>query len=159
MSNCVVAGAEFPIVRAASRLALRAPALRAATALTRPARRAAGLSCGRHGVPAGTTVAPQHVIANHGVECGDDFSHDGDDDNLRPLSSSLQTIVEDFERGIAAAGDQGRHVEHTAHGCTSAPDAAYAFEFATVEVIGRQADESGDLLPAHLPARIRRWPQ
>jgi hypothetical protein len=33
MSNCVVAVAELPIVRAASRLALRAPALRAAAAL------------------------------------------------------------------------------------------------------------------------------
>jgi hypothetical protein len=45
MSNYVVARAGLPIDRPASRLALRAPTLRAATALTRSARSPFGGSC------------------------------------------------------------------------------------------------------------------
>ena len=43
---------------AASRLALRTPALRAATASTRPNRSAQQLPCGRHGVPTVVTAGP-----------------------------------------------------------------------------------------------------
>ena len=51
MSNCHLVAARSLIDLAASRLALRAPALRAATALTRPNRSAQRLPCGRHAVP------------------------------------------------------------------------------------------------------------
>ena len=44
------------------RLALRAPALRAATALTRPNRSAQRLPCGRHSAPTAATVGPNDVI-------------------------------------------------------------------------------------------------
>ena len=44
MSNCHVVAGRSPIDLAASRLALRAPALRAAKALTRPNRSARGLA-------------------------------------------------------------------------------------------------------------------
>jgi hypothetical protein len=50
------------------RLALRAPALRAATALTRPSRSAQRLPCGRQNVPTAKTVGPNNVVANHCVE-------------------------------------------------------------------------------------------
>ena len=65
MSNChlVAGGSLIPL--AASRLALRAPALRAATALTRPNRSAQRLPCGRHAVPTAKTVGPNDVVANH----------------------------------------------------------------------------------------------
>jgi hypothetical protein len=56
------AGAEGPIVRAASGLAQGAPALRAAAALTRLARWARGLSCGRHDVPADRAVDPRCIV-------------------------------------------------------------------------------------------------
>src|SRR6266700_7265091 len=82
MSNCVVAGAEWPIVRSASRLTLRAPALRAAMALTRLARWASGLSCGRHDVPADRTVDPRCIVTKHSIEDGDDLTHDSDEDDL-----------------------------------------------------------------------------
>src|SRR6186997_1226539 len=83
MSNCVFGGAGLLLVRDASRLALRAPALCAATTLSRYARRAVGLSGGRHSAPTVTTVVPQHVIASHGIERSEDFSHHCDDDDLR----------------------------------------------------------------------------
>src|SRR6478735_5381409 len=73
MSNCHLVAGRSLIALAASRLALRAPALRAATALTRPKRSAQGLPCGRHGVPTAVTVSPNHVVANHCVERGKAF--------------------------------------------------------------------------------------
>jgi hypothetical protein len=56
----------------ASRLALRAPTLRAATALTRPDRSAQRLPRGRHTVPAADTVGPEDIVANHCIERGDE---------------------------------------------------------------------------------------
>src|SRR5262249_15845872 len=62
MSNCdFVAGGSL-IALAASRLALRAPALRAATALTRPNRPAQRLPCGRHAMPTAQTIGPNDVV-------------------------------------------------------------------------------------------------
>jgi len=51
MSNCHLVAGRSLIDLTASRLALRTPALRAATALTRPNRSAQRLPCGRHAVP------------------------------------------------------------------------------------------------------------
>jgi hypothetical protein len=62
MSNCDFVAAKSLIALAASRLALRAPALRAATALTRPTRSAQRLPSGRHAVPTAVTVGPNNVI-------------------------------------------------------------------------------------------------
>jgi hypothetical protein len=90
MSNCIVAGAEWPIVRSASRLTLRAPALRAAMALTRLARWESGLSCGRHDVPADRTVDPRCIVTKHSIEDGDDLTHDSDEDDLGFLSSGRE---------------------------------------------------------------------
>ena len=61
MSNCHLVAARSLIDLVASRLALRAPALRAATALTRPNRSAQRLPCGRHAVPTAVTVGPNDV--------------------------------------------------------------------------------------------------
>jgi hypothetical protein len=51
LRNCDFVAAKSLIDLVASRLALRAPALRAATALTRPTRSAQRLPSGRHAVP------------------------------------------------------------------------------------------------------------
>jgi hypothetical protein len=72
MSNCLLRKAGSPSVLAASRLALRATALGAATALTRPARQALCSSCSRHGVPACVgAVHPFRGVPEHGVKGGD----------------------------------------------------------------------------------------
>src|SRR6516162_3758862 len=51
MSNCHFVAGRSLIDLVASRLALRTPALRAATALTRPNQSAQRLPCGRHALP------------------------------------------------------------------------------------------------------------
>src|SRR6516165_5090967 len=56
MSNCHVVAGRSLIDLVASRLALRAPALRAAMALTQPNQSAQWLPCGRHTVPTGKMV-------------------------------------------------------------------------------------------------------
>jgi len=70
MSNCHLVAGRSLIDLVASKLALRAPALRAATALTRPNRSAQRLACRRHTVPTAKTVGPNNVVANHCVERG-----------------------------------------------------------------------------------------
>ena len=62
MSICDLVAARSLIDLAASRLALRTPALRAATASTRPNRSAQQLPCGRHGVPTAVTAGPNDVV-------------------------------------------------------------------------------------------------
>src|SRR5947209_19801237 len=101
MSNChLVAGGSL-IDLVASRLALRAPAQRAATALTRPNRSAQRLPCGRHAAPTVVTVDPSRTIAEHGVERSDHLTDHCHDDDLPLLSGCIQSIVGRFERRIA----------------------------------------------------------
>src|SRR5262249_26754215 len=79
-------GPGSPMVRATSRLALRATARCAAAALTRPARWALGPSDGRHGVPASVSVGPAVTIAEHRVKGGEHFAYDRDDRDFRLLA-------------------------------------------------------------------------
>src|SRR5262245_25346658 len=143
-SNCVVAGRRSRVEWVASRLALCAPALRAATALTRPPRRAVRLPCDRHDVPTGGTVGPMHVLANHGVERNDHFAHDRYDHDFWRLACRFETVTECFEHRIVLAGTQSSHVEHIPDGCAATPDAPHAFELAAVEVIRSNADQGCD---------------
>src|SRR6516162_8522950 len=90
----VFVGSESPIVRAASRLALRATARCAAAALTRPARWALGPSDGRHGVPASVSVGPAVTIAEHRIKGGEHFAHARDDRDFRLLARGNEAVVE-----------------------------------------------------------------
>src|ERR671922_1905062 len=150
MSNRDFAGGRSLIALAASRLALRAPALRAATALTRPNRSAQWLSCDRHGVPTAVTAGPSNIVTNHCVKHGQHLAHHGDDHDLRRLAGGSETIVEGLEHGIPIAGAHCRHVEHVTNGRTTAPDTARALEPAALEGIGGNANERGDLPAADL---------
>ena len=62
VSNCDLVAARSLMDWATSRLALRAPALRAATALTRPNPSAQRLSCGRHAVSTAVAIDPIDVV-------------------------------------------------------------------------------------------------
>src|SRR5438132_8916448 len=123
MSNCHLVAGRSLIDLAASRLALRAPALRAATALTRPNRSAQRLPCGRHAVPTTRTVSPSDVVANHRIKCRDHLPHHRHDRDLRLLSGGLEAVMERLELRIPIAGAHRRHVEHMAYARTTAPDA------------------------------------
>src|SRR5947209_19107833 len=150
MSNCHLVAGRSLIDLVASRLALRAPALRAATALTRPNRSAQRLPCGRRAAPTAVTVDPSRTVTEHGVERGDHLTHHRHDDDLRLLSGGLEAIVECFECRIPITSAQRGHVEHVADARATTPDATASFELAAIEVIGCKPDESGNLLAAHL---------
>src|SRR5262249_55921104 len=94
LRNCDFMAAKSLIDLATSRLALRDPALRAATALTRPNQSAQRRSRGRHAVPTTMTVGPKHVIANDRVERGDHLAHHCHDRDFRFLSGSVESIME-----------------------------------------------------------------
>ena len=149
MSNCHLVAAGSLVDLAASRLALRAPALCAATALTRPNRSAQRLPCGRHAVPTGQTVGPTDVVTDHCIERGDHLAHHCHDRDLWQFAGGLETIVECLERGIPIAGAHRCHVEHLADVRATAPDAAPSPERAALEGVGRHADQRSDLLAAY----------
>ena len=94
---------------------------------------------------------PRSIIAEHGVEGSDHFSHDGDDDDLGFLVGVGETIGEGPEGGIVSACAEGRHVEDITDRHPTTVDTAVSSELATIEVIWCETDEGGDLLAAHLP--------
>src|SRR6266700_7069722 len=149
LRNCHLVAGRSLIDLAATRLALRAPALRAATALTRPSRSAQRLPCGRQNVPTAKTVGPNNVVANHCVEHGDHLTHHRHDHDLRQLAGGRETVVERLEYRIPIAGAHRRHVKHLADVRTPAPDAAPSLERAALEGVGSDADQRSDLLAAH----------
>jgi hypothetical protein len=100
MSNCDFVAGRSLIDLVASRLALRAPALRAASALTRPNQSAQWLSSGRHSVPTVKMVGPTNVIANHGVKHGDHLAHDRNDRNLWQLAGGLEGLRNALSTGF-----------------------------------------------------------
>jgi hypothetical protein len=123
MSNCdFVAGGSL-IDLAASRLALRAPALRAAAALTRPDQSARRLPSGRHAVPTAATVGPRQIVTKHSVENGEHLTHHRHDHDFRLLSGRPKTVVECLEHRVPITGAHRSHVEHAADRCAAAPDA------------------------------------
>jgi hypothetical protein len=120
-SNCDFVAWGSLIDLATSRLALRAPALRAAAALTRPNRPAQRLPCARHAVPTTKTVGPSIVVANHRIECRDHLPHHRNDHDLRQFAGGFQTIVKDFERRIPITGTHHDPAPVTAHNALFSP--------------------------------------
>jgi hypothetical protein len=107
------------------------------------------LPCGRHGVSTAKTISPNDVITNHCVEHSDHLAHHRYDHNLRHFAGGFQAIVEGSEQGIPMTGAQRRHVEDLADVRTTSPDAAPSLERATLEGVGRDADQRSDLFAVH----------
>ena len=105
MSNCHLVAGRSLIDLVASRLALRAPALRAATTLTRPTRSAHWLPCSRRAAPTGKMVGPSHVITYHCVECRYHLAHHGHDCDLWYLACCFETMTEGLKRRIPELGN------------------------------------------------------
>src|SRR5215203_1260472 len=147
MSNCVLVAARSLIDLAASRLALRAPALRAATALTRPTRSARWLPCDRRVAPIG--AGPGDVVTQHRVEGRDHLAHHSHDRDLWQFARSPEAIAEGLECRIPVPCAHGGHVEHVADWGTTSPNAALALELSAVKVVGSDADQRRDLFAAH----------
>ena len=100
MSNCHVAAGRSLIDLVASRLALRAPALRAASALTRPNQSAQWLPSGRHRVPTVKMVGPNDVITNHRIEHSDHLVHDRNDHDFAILPAPLRRVRNALSTGF-----------------------------------------------------------
>src|SRR5680860_1726862 len=96
------------------------------------------LCCGSRGLP-------WCVIAEDGVEDGEELAHAGGDGDLGWPAAPDQASVESLQRGIAADGGQGRHVQGGADAGAAAHDHATAAEAAAVAVDRRDPDQGGDL--------------
>lgn len=54
---------------------------------------------------------PRRVVANHGVESGDDFSDASGECDLFVFAGLKQSLVEAFDRGVVADSDHRAEVE------------------------------------------------
>src|SRR5947209_12483984 len=93
-----------------------------------------------------SSALPSGVVADHGVEDGEELAHHGREGELFSFSGGGQPLVERLKKGIVAAGDEGGHVEGTAHLGPAAPGRALATHFSAVAVEGSDADQGSDLL-------------
>jgi hypothetical protein len=61
-------------------------------------------------------------MADHGVEDGQQFAHDGDEGDLGGFAGGAEPEITGAERRIVAGGHQGGHVEGGADRRPPAPD-------------------------------------
>ena len=141
----------WPTVRSASRRARRAPALRAASALTRPARPAFGQPCRRHFVPAalGGRGAQAAVLPACFQGCASRSMVLRVTSNFRiratvAVLAVLPAAIVIAERRFAAGGGAGGHVESGGDRGAAAGDGARALAPAAVVVERGEADQGGD---------------
>ena len=100
-------------------------------------------------VGSGGSRLPRGIIAEHGVEGSDHFSHDGDDDDLGFLVGTGEAIGEGLEGGIIPACAEGGHVEDITDRHSTPEDAAVSPELAAVEIggdhLGKAPVEEADI--------------
>ena len=95
---------------------------------------------------------PASAVAQHGVERGDHLAHDGDKDDLGLFAGGGEALVECSEGGVVTAGAEGCHLGDVSDRHAAAIDAAMSAELATVEIVGRETDESGDRFGSMRPS-------
>ena len=93
---------------------------------------------------------PLGVVTEHGVEGHNHLAHHRDDDDLGLFARSGEALGEGFESRIVSARTQGSHVENVAHGHATPIDTPVSSKLSTIEVVGCEADEGGDLLAIEL---------
>src|SRR5947209_9250398 len=77
---------------------------------------------------------PVFAVADHGVEGDDEFSHDGDDDDLWPFACGLESFFEGAEGRVGFTGDQGSHVGDVAQVSSPTEDMSLSAQQAAVAV-------------------------
>jgi len=87
---------------------------------------------------------PGLVITDHRIEGDEHFAHQGNGGDLGGFAGGDEAPVEIAERGFAAGGGPGGHVEGGAHGCASAGDGSRSLQLAAVVIEGGQTDQGGD---------------
>ena len=101
-------------------------------------------------VGSGGIWLPKNIVAQHGIEDYDHFSHDGDNSDFGLLVGIGEAKVEGCEGRIVSSSAQSGHVEHVADWQPATVDATMSFEPTAVEVIRREANKGGNLLAPHL---------
>ena len=77
---------------------------------------------------------PTSFMFDHRIENCEQLVHASDQGDFERFALSSQTFVEVPNHGVASSGDQGRHVQSTAHRGSAAPDGAPTFERAAVAI-------------------------
>src|SRR6476469_3986137 len=124
-------------------LALTRPRLRRLTALSR---RSARTQKPRWSRRSGLGECPCLVVADDGVERGEQLAHDGDDGEAGVFASVAQASVEAAQRRVVADGDQAGHEERRAHFDAATLDASLAAIASAVAVHRCDTGEGGDLM-------------
>src|SRR5262245_53350273 len=96
-------------------------------------------------VNSGGSWPPGLAIADDGVEDGQQLPHAGYESELAGLAGGEEPLVEGTQHGIEAAGCQGSHIEHLAHGGAATPNDPLSAKRAAVAGMRRDADQRGNL--------------
>src|SRR6185437_1936475 len=126
-----------------SRLALRRPRLRRLAALSH---RSPRTQMPRWLRRSDVDVRPYCVVADDGVERGEQLAHDSDDGEACGLTCIAQPPVETSQRRVMADGGQAGHEERCADFDATALDASLAAIAAAVAVHWCHAGEGCDLV-------------
>lgn len=86
------------------------------------------------------------MVANDGVEDGNEFACDGDEGELLSLAGRDKAIVEGLESGVEASTGNGAHVEHGADVRTAAGDDALPLPLTGLASERSKAGETGGFL-------------
>src|SRR6516225_3310855 len=135
---------------AGSRRALSRPRLRRLTALSRSSSRPEWQPWLRR---SDLGVGPGFVVAQHGIEDGQQLAHRGDKSEAGRFAGLAQTAVETAERRVVLDGDEAGHIERRPDFDAAPLDLALAAISAAVPVDRRDAGQGGDLVavdPAEL---------
>src|SRR5882672_4640052 len=128
---------------AGSRLALSRSRLRRLTALSRRSPQPEWQPWLRR---SGLGMCPGPLIAQHGVEDGEQLAHGGDEGEAGGFAGVAQTAVEGLERRVVLDGDQASHVERRPDLDAAPLDLSPAAVSAAVPVHRGDAGEGGDLV-------------
>ena len=101
-------------------------------------------------VASGDCETPLGVVTKHRVKRYNHLAHHCDDDDLGLFTSGGEALGEGFESRIVSARTQGSHVENVAHGHATPIDTPVSSKLSTIEVVGCEANEGGDLLAIEL---------
>ena len=95
----------------------------------------------------GLRMAPRLARTHDGVQGDNELSHDGGDDDFARLAVAPKSVGEEPHDGIAADGDESRHVQRLPDGGSSSLDMARPVELTAVVIDGREAHKAGGFAP------------
>src|SRR5262249_21912633 len=129
------------------RRTLSRPRLRRLTALSRRSPPPRGLPLLRR---SDLGLCPRFVVAQNGIEDGQQLAHRGDEGEAGRVAGSAPTAIEALERRIMLDRDQAGHVERGADLDTAPLDLALAAKSAAVPVYRGDTGQGSDLVAIDL---------